>query len=168
MKKLNLITSLFIMILCADNLNAQSEKQNLSRVILNHDSVFWKAYNQCDIPGMQKFFTDDLEFYHDKGGITRGIESLMTVTKKNLCSNENFRLRREALNETYRVFPMTSNNVLYGAILSGEHLFYIVENGSERLDGHAKFTHLWILKDNVWKMSRILSYDHGPAAANSK
>src|SRR5688572_18496236 len=113
MKKLNLITSLFIMILCADNLNAQSEKQNLSRVILNHDSVFWKAYNQCDIPGMQKFFTDDLEFYHDKGGITRGMESLMTVTKKNLCSNENFRLRREALNETYRVFPMTSNNVLY-------------------------------------------------------
>jgi activator of HSP90 ATPase len=23
--------------------------------------------------------------------------------------------------------------------------------------------HLWYFKDNVWKMSRVISYDHGPA-----
>jgi hypothetical protein len=52
----------------------------------------------------------------------------------------------------------------YGAILTGEHVFYILEKGkSERLDGLAKFTHVWRFKDNEWKMHRVLSYDHGPA-----
>lgn len=166
MKGLCLFISLLIMILGSDNLYAQSKNQNLSSIILERDSVFWTAYNQCDIPGMRNLFTDDLEFYHDRGGITRGLENLMAVTKNNLCSNQNFKLRREGLKRTYQVFPMTSNNAVYGAILSGEHLFYIVENGGERLDGRAKFTHLWIVKDNVWKMSRILSYDHGPAIVN--
>jgi hypothetical protein len=40
----------------------------------------------------------------------------------------------------------------------------VFEKGkSERLDGYGKFTDVWVLRDNVWKMSRILSYDHGPA-----
>jgi hypothetical protein len=29
----------------------------------------------------------------------------------------------------------------------------------------AKFTDLWMLKDGAWKMSRILSFDHGPPSA---
>ena len=54
--------------------------------------------------------------------------------------------------------------MVYGAILSGEHVFYVRQKGKpEVLDGRAKFTHLWLLKDGVWKMSRVLSYDHGPA-----
>ncbi|WP_157717331.1 hypothetical protein [Christiangramia echinicola] len=47
-----------------------------------------------------------------------------------------------------------------GAVLSGEHLFYIQEENSERLDGQAKFNHLWLLKEGEWKMHRVLSYDH--------
>jgi hypothetical protein len=43
-------------------------------------------------------------------------------------------------------------------------VFYIKEAGrDEFLDGHAKFTHVWLLKDGAWKMSRVLSYSHGPA-----
>ena len=110
------------------------------------------------------FFTNDVEFYHDKGGITNGLENLAMSMKKNLCSNENFRLRREAVAGTVKVFSLQQSNSIYGAIISGSHVFYINEKGKkERLDGLAKFTHVWLLKDNVWKMSRILSYDHGPA-----
>lgn len=64
---------------------------------------------------------------------------------------------------------MQDNGKTYGAIMSGEHVFYILETGKEeRPDGLAKFTHLWILKDDSWKMSRILSYDHGPAPRQNK
>ena len=74
------------------------------------------------------------------------------------------RLRREAVKGIFNVFPLRSATGIYGAIISGEHVFYVSENGgNERLDGLSKFTHVWILADSTWKMSRVLSYDHGPA-----
>jgi hypothetical protein len=148
---------------------AQSDVQKLNATILEQDSLFWVTYNTCDTVGFQKFFTDDVEFYHDKGGITLGLKNLSGTIKRNLCSSSNFRLRRDAVRGTVKVFPLQSANVIYGAIISGEHVFYILEQGKEpRLDGLAKFTHLWLLKDNHWKMTRILSYDHGPATSQIK
>jgi len=143
---------------------AQTDLEKLPAVILHEDSLFWKAYNECDTAGARRFFTEDVEFYHDKGGPTYGRENLMANTKKNLCSNEHFRLRREAVAGSLQVFPMENNGVIYGAILSGEHVFYIWgKDKAEFLDGRARFTHLWLLKDGAWQMSRILSYDHRPA-----
>jgi len=143
---------------------AQTEQQKLSSTILTKDSLFWMSYNNCDTTQFQNFFTEDVEFYHDKGGLTLGLKALATSFKQNLCSNNDFRLRREPVAGTIKVFPLQKSDIIYGAILSGEHLFYIVEKGKERLDGHARFTHVWLLKDGIWKMSRVISYDHGPAA----
>jgi hypothetical protein len=113
---------------------------------------------------MRSFFTDDIEFYHDKGGVINGLDSFLMVSKRNLCSNENFRLRREAVTGSVKAFPMEDDGKLYGAILSGQHVFYIIENRKEpHLDGLARFNHLWLKTENGWKMSRVLSYDHGPA-----
>jgi hypothetical protein len=85
--------------------------------------------------------------------------------KKGLCGNPDWRLRREAVAGTVKVYPL--NN--YGALISGEHVFYINETGKkEKLDGLAKFTQLWQFKNNEWKMSRVLSYDHGPAPYMNK
>jgi len=143
---------------------AQNAEERVAQTILKKDSLFWDTYNRCDTTNYNQFFSDDVEFYHDKGGITKGVESMAMSIKKNLCSNSDFRIRREEVTGTIKFFALHNNGVIYGAILSGEHLFYILEKGKEsRLDGKARFTHLWLLNDNVWKMSRILSYDHGPA-----
>lgn len=143
---------------------AQTAEQKLTATILYKDSLFWTAYNNCDNESFGQFLTDDVEFYHDKGGITNGLKSLAESFKNNLCSNENFRLKREGIPGTMKVFPLQKSDTIYGAILSGEHVFYILEKEKkERLDGKARFTHLWLLNNGVWKMSRILSYDHGPA-----
>lgn len=142
---------------------SQQSDDEVTQLIVRNDSLFWKAYNTCDIAGMTTLFRDDVEFYHDKGGPSYGVDTLMSIIKKNLCSKSDFRLRREPVKDSYRVFTLRSNNQVYGAIQSGEHVFYIVEKGKEHLDGLAKFTHLWLLKDGKWKMSRVLSYDHGPA-----
>jgi hypothetical protein len=162
-KSIVLFTTLAITFCQLRVLLAQSEKQNLSNTILSIDSLFWKAYNNCDVESMQKFFMSDIEFYHDKGGLTVGLENLTAVMRKNLCGNDNFRLRRVPVESSTKVFPMQNSSEIYGAIISGEHFFYVLEKEKEeRLDGLAKFTHLWVLRDGVWKMSRVLSYDHGP------
>lgn len=161
--------ALFLLLFVQSNLFAQNETDKLTKTILSKDSIFWQAYNQCNPEMMKQFLDANAEFYHDKGGITLGADNLVTSIKKNLCSNDNFRLRREAVNGTVNVFPLQNNGAIYGAIISGEHYFYILEKGKpERLDGLAKFTHVWLLKDNEWKMTRILSYDHGPASRRKK
>ncbi len=152
----------------ACTVSAETEPLDLSSAVLQRDSLFWKAYNACDVKTMGEFFTEDVEFYHDRSGITLGLTNLVGVLRVNLCGNPDSRLKREAVDGTVRVFPLAKENTVYGAVHSGEHLFYILDKGKpERADGLARFTHLWLLKDGVWKMSRVLSYDHGPAPAAS-
>ncbi len=155
---------LLLSCLIIHNVSAQTTPDSLTAVILHLDSSFWNAYNNCDTNAFKNYFTEDVEFYHDKGGITSGASALIRSLSKNLCSNVNYHLRREAVPGTVKVFPMQNNNVLYGAIITGEHQFYITQNARpEFLDGDANFTHLWLLKDGVWKMARILSYNHHQA-----
>ena len=146
-------------------LHAQTSDAGVSAVILHRDSLFWQAYNTCDTQAMRTFLTDDVEFYHDKGGATLGLSALMASIEKNLCADpERYHLRREAVAGSVHVFPLRKNGVVYGAVLSGRHEFYIVERGKDPyVDGLARFTHLWLLREGQWKMARILSYDHGPA-----
>ncbi len=147
-------------------INAQHSNNTVPEIeksLKYHDSIFWQGYNTCDLEIMEKYVSDDLEFYHDKSGVSLGRESFIKTVKKNLCSNPNFKLRREALKESIKIYPI--NN--YGAIISGDHIFYITENNTpEYLDGISKFTNLWQFKDGVWKMTRVLSYDHKAPPAN--
>lgn len=140
------------------------ENKKVIATILHLDSLFWKSYNDCKPDDSGQFLTDDVKFYHDKGGITNGKTALVASIRDNLCGTQNPHLRREAVAGTVKVFPLRNGNAIYGAIISGEHVFYVTENNKpERKDGLAKFTQVWLLKNNEWKMSDILSYDHGPA-----
>lgn len=164
MKTNLLIGGLILLCLAFSNITVAQEVTEEELAIRALDSAFWSTYNTCNVDAMRQYFTDDIEFYHDKGGPMRGLDQFLDTSKRNLCSDDNFRLRREAVEGTVDYFPMTNDGKIYGAILSGQHVFYILRKGkSPRLDGLARFTHLWVLTESGWKMSRILSYDHGPA-----
>jgi hypothetical protein len=144
--------------------SAQTTPSELTATILQRDGLFWKAYNACDVEAMAAFFPEDVEFYHDRGGPTLGLTNFVGTLRQGLCGRPDSRLRREAVAGTVRVFPLQKENAVYGAILSGEHVFYTLDKGKpERLGGRARFTHLWLQRDGAWKMARVLSYDHGPA-----
>ena len=150
-----------VLAVCSAKVFAQTEQQKLTATILHLDSAFWNAYNNCDTAQFKNFVTDDVEFYHDKGGITTGAKALIESLDKNICGNVNSRIRREAVAGTVKVYPMQNGDEIYGAIISGEHVFYMTEKGKpEYQSGVANFTQLWQLKNGVWKMTRILSYNH--------
>lgn len=143
---------------------AQDERTTLDATIRHEDGAFWEAYNRCDVGRMSQFFWPDFEFYHDKGGLTVGLGPFVEALKTGLCGKPNFRLRREAIPETVKVYPLQKNSVTYGAVLSGEHYFFINDSGKpEYRDGVARFFHVWLLKDGMWKMARAISYDHRDA-----
>ncbi|AVR46085.1 DUF4440 domain-containing protein [Christiangramia fulva] len=148
------LTSLYV-------LNAQ--EKSVKETILEKDSIFWNAYNECDIAKMENFLAADLEFYHDKSGVLNGSDKLNESMEKGLCSTGKNKLRREAVPGTVAVFPLKDKDSVYGAIITGEHLFYLVNAKTEQADGKAKFSNLWLLKDGKWKMHRVFSYDHQPA-----
>jgi len=124
------------------------------------DSSFWQAYNACNTTAMDPLISQDVEFYHDKGGLTQGRQALVDSIRNNLCSNPDFHLRRELVEGSLEFHHLNGG---YG-LLSGAHRFYVLETGKpERLDGQARFTTLFKLNDGQWQMHRVLSYDHGPA-----
>src|SRR4249920_1269025 len=83
---------------------AQKNDQELTNLILQRDSLFWKTYNSCDTANMGEYFSKDVEFYHDMGGPSSGSASLIETFSKNLCKPDfSFRLRREAVAGTYHV-----------------------------------------------------------------
>jgi len=154
----------WVLVALAAPLSAETGPRDVAAAVMERDALFWKAYNACDAKAAGDFFTEDVEFYHDRGGITLGRANLVASIRDNLCGNPDSHVRREAVAGTVRVFPLQKQGVTYGAVESGEHLFYLLDKGQpERLDGHARFAHLWLLEDGAWTMSRILSYNHGPA-----
>ena len=79
----------------------------------------------------------DVEFYHDRGGPTIGLDALDTALAKNLCGGGN-RLRREPVDGTVRLSILRNGDTVYGAIVAGEHLFYVREPGQAGVPRRAR------------------------------
>ena len=146
---------LFISLMLTSWVHAQSKNDStatkeLYDQIASLDAALFEAYNTCDLDKLGTFFTEDLEFYHEKGGLTLTRKSSLEIMRKNLCGNSN-RVRRELVKGSLEVHPITS----YGAVQTGEHRFYLTQKGqTEKLDGVSKFVMLWQKKDGEWRISR--------------
>ena len=126
--------------------------------IASLDAAMFDAYNKCDIDKVGTFFTEDLEFYHEKGGLTLR-KSTLDLMRANLCGENSNRLRRELVKGSVEVRLI--NN--YGAVHTGEHRFYLTQKGQkEKLDGIGKFVMLWQNKDGEWKITRVISFGFRP------
>jgi hypothetical protein len=125
------------------------------------DARYWQAYNACDMRAMGERLTDDVEFYHDKTGLTASKPAVLHSLRNGPCADPAMHLRREAVAASLQFHPLASGF----ALLSGTHRFYVQRDGKpEQLDGQAEFTNLWQAVDGHWRMRRIYSYAHGAAA----
>jgi hypothetical protein len=137
-----------------------SQSQELTAEIAEKDGVFFDAlFNKCDVETLGAMVTEDFEFYHDKGGMTASSRDQFVSSIRGLCerqkTGEDYRARRELI--SMEVYPL--NN--YGAVQVGVHRFYQkIEGKGEKLVEISKFTNLWKKDGDVWRMSRVLSYDH--------
>jgi len=150
---LNFLLLLLLLSGCAQ-LNAQEKKidDSLFKEIAHMDSVLFNAFNERDIETFKKLFTPDLEFYHDKGGLT-GYEFSIQSLKNTAARHDG--LKRELTPGTLEVYPIKD----YGAIEIGTHRFCHMENGKQDC-GTFKFVHIWKKIGNEWKITRVVSYDH--------
>ncbi|MFD2940851.1 serine hydrolase [Flavobacterium notoginsengisoli] len=151
---------------------SQEQKNSpLYKIIMSRDSLLFNiGFNTCDISVSESLCSDQLEFYHDKNGLSNKTDFVKTM-KSGLCASPStYQSKRELIDESTKIYPLYKNGVLYAALQNGIHYFYenktnkgepfLKEN--EKLVGKARFSHLWVLENNDWKLKRILSYDHQP------
>ncbi len=122
------------------------------------DGEVFDAFNHCKDPAQLRkhasHFAEDVEFYHDTGGVTWTRDAMLANTEKHACGN----YRRELVPGSMKVYTVKG----FGAISQGVHRFCQVSDGS--CDGRADFVIVWHLVDDHWQITRVLSYGHRVAA----
>ena len=136
-------------------LESIQSQQELDRVIAALDAALFDSYNHCDLEKFASFFADNVEFYHDQGGLTLGRAALTDSIKRNICG----KVTRELVSGTLQVYPMKG----FGAVEIGVHRFHHPGHENTEGVGEGKFIHLWQYKDGSWKITRVISFDHHAA-----
>ncbi len=136
----------------------------LTEAIAARDAaLFGLMFNGCDPAALTALVTDDMEFYHDKGGLM-GHDAFIADYAKSCAAKrapDAWRSRRELVARTLKVYAIPG----FGAVEEGAHVFYERKgDGPERLAGKARFSILWKLgADGQWRMARTFSIDHAAA-----
>ena len=150
------IVTLILVLLVATctGLHAQQSApgERLHSEIADLDRRVFAAFNTRDTATFNRFFDPQLEFYHDKGGLTGYAHTVGFA--KSLAESKND-LRRELVAGSLEVYPVKD----YGAIQIGSHRFCHTE-GTKNECGIFKFVHIWKKTGTEWRITRIISYDH--------
>jgi hypothetical protein len=149
--------SLFILLLCAEVVFCQEKKvaatpKELQEEIARMDSLLFGAYNARNLEKLKSWFTNDLEWYQDNGGL---LSLQMVMTNFDGIFKRDYILTRTLVKGTMEVHPIKE----FGAIETGSHQFRHMENGKEEI-GTFKFLMIWKKGEKGWQVSRVVSYDH--------
>ena len=157
MRSKSLFYTFILLILSTISVAAQEKKlaptsAELFKEIERADSIMFQAFNKEDMHTFKAMFTEDLEWFQDNGGLI----PYKTVFENfgNTFKNEN-KLSREIVKGSLEIYPIKD----YGAIQIGKHQFKHIENGKLEI-GTFKFLMIWQKKDEKWRISRVISYDH--------
>jgi hypothetical protein len=136
-----------------DEIKTQADMDKTSAAL---DAELFDAYNKCDLVKFKSLLADDVEFFHDKGGVTLGAQALTDSVKKNICG----RVSRELVAGTLQSHHMDG----YGILQQGVHRFHHPGHDDTEAVGEGQFITLWQYKDGAWKITRAISFDHHTAA----
>ena len=112
------------------------------------DSIFFTAYNTCDLDQQSELISEDIEFFHDKGGLSTSKSDIMEAMKNNICG----KVTRELIKGSIEVYPILN----YGAVQIGYHKFFNNQE-PDAISNPSKFITIWKNENDTWQMSRIVS-----------
>ena len=143
------IIIILTLVLVSNMLKGQDvENEALYNTIMKLDKTYFTAYNECDMKTQSEFYDEDIEFYHDMGGLATDKAELLKNIEKNICG----KVTRTLIEESVEVHPIKD----FGAIQIGMHKFY---NNQEpnAISKPTKFIVIWKKTNSKWLMSRVIS-----------
>ena len=125
------------------------DSQGLHDTIAKLDSAFFNAYNTCDLDKQAVFYSDSLEFYHDKAGLSTSKTEMLEATKTNVCG----KVTRELIEGSIEVYPIKG----FGAVEIGYHRFHNKNDKPDTPSDPGKFIIIWKQTGDKWQISRVVS-----------
>jgi CubicO group peptidase (beta-lactamase class C family) len=135
----------------------------LYKTIMSKDSILFNVgFNTCDIKQFETLTSEKFEFYHDIAGISDK-KNFVNGFINGICANpKQFQARRELITKSNTLYVLKTNGKIYGVIQEGIHQFFEKQaDKPETFGSSARFTHLWLLEGDEWKLSKSYSYEHG-------
>jgi hypothetical protein len=124
------------------------ENLALYKTVVALDSTFFHAYNTCGMATMADMFDEDIEFYHDRGGLSTSKKDLLQALQNNICN----KVTRILIPGTIEVYEIPG----YGAIEMGWHKFF--NKQEPNAPQHAsKFVQIWKNTNGKWTLARVVS-----------
>jgi ketosteroid isomerase-like protein len=145
---MNRRNALIVIIILIINLSGHSQTPDLYKTIVKLDSTFFNAYNTCDLTKQAAFYSDSIEFFHDKSGLETSKKKILEDTKKYVCG----KVTRELVQGSIEVSPLPG----YGAVEIGIHMFH---NNQEKNDTphQSRFVIIWRNQNNRWTITKVIS-----------
>ena len=139
---------LFLLITLFSYCSGYAQIDDLYQTVSRLDSTFFHAYNDCDLLTQAQFYSDNIEFFHDKSGLDTSKQNILANTKKYICG----KVTRELVKGSLEISPLPG----YGAVEIGQHMFH---NNQEKNDTpHAsKFVIVWRNNNGRWTITKVIS-----------
>lgn len=122
--------------------------QELYETIVSLDKRLFDAYNSCDMDTQTALYSEDLEFFHDEGGLSTSKEELLIALKNNICD----KITRTLIKGSVEVYPIKD----YGAVEIGYHTFNDKKTPENKSKG-SRFILIWKKTDENWTVTRVIS-----------
>lgn len=149
------LSSLLLIISCSTSKSLDSEindYQPVEQVVFNEieamDAKFFTAYNTCDLDLQSAIYSEDIEFFHDKGGLMTSKQGILDATKKNICN----KVTRSLVPGSIEVYPIKD----FGAVEIGYHKFFNNQE-PDAISNPSKFIIFWKKSGENWKISKVVS-----------
>lgn len=112
------------------------------------DSIYWMAYNNCDMETQALIYSEDLEFYHDLNGLRTSKEVMLQAIETKICG----KITRVLVEGSIEVYPIKD----FGAVQFGLHKFHKKQE-PDATSKPSRFVFIWKNYDGNWKIVRVIS-----------
>jgi len=119
----------------------------LYQTVVRLDSLYFDTYNNCNMAKMDSLTAEDIEFYHDRGGLETSKKNLLESIHNNICG----KVKRILTPNSIEAYEIPG----YGAIEFGYHSFSNIEEPG--VSKPSKFVAIWRNKDGRWQITRVIS-----------
>ena len=149
---ISLFTSITASAQSQDTYVYKPQSQELYNTIVHMDSVYFNAYNACDMDKQAAIYADSIEFYHDGSGLETSKKALLSAIRENICG----KVTRVLVKGSIEVYGIPN----FGAVEIGLHRF-INHAENDALSKPDKFVIIWRYKNDQWQITRVISLHTG-------